>query len=44
MSVNIESLMIQQGRPPEDTLTGYPGEYLTSIIAGDVRAPTAFAL
>ena len=38
MSVNIESLMIEQGRPPEDTLTGYPGEYLTSIIAGDVRA------
>jgi hypothetical protein len=38
MSVNIESLMIQQGRPPEDTLTGYPGEYLTSIIARNVRA------
>ena len=38
MSVNIESLMIEQGRPPEDTLTGYPGEYLTCIIAGDVRA------
>ncbi|MGH8479480.1 MAG: hypothetical protein ACREXK_07895 [Gammaproteobacteria bacterium] len=37
MSVNIESLMVQQGRPPEDTLTRYPGEYLTSIIAGDVR-------
>jgi len=38
MSVNIDSLMIQQGRPPEDTLTRYPSEYLTSIIAGDVRA------
>ena len=38
MSVNIESLMIEQGRPPEDTLTRYPREYLTSIIAGDVRA------
>ena len=38
MSVNIESLMIEQGHPPEDTLTGYPGEYLTCIIAGDVRA------
>jgi hypothetical protein len=37
MSVNIESLMIAQGRPPEDTLTGYPSEYLTSIVAGDVR-------
>lgn len=38
MSVNIESLMIQQGRPPEDTLTEYPGQYLTSVIAGEVRA------
>jgi hypothetical protein len=37
MSVNIESLMIEQGRPPEDTLTDYPGDFLTSIIAGDVR-------
>lgn len=37
MSVNIESLMVEQGRPPEDTLTGYPGQFLTSIIAGDVR-------
>jgi hypothetical protein len=38
LSVNIECLMVEQGRPPEDTLTGYPGHYLTSIIAGDVRA------
>jgi hypothetical protein len=38
LSVNIESLMVEQGRPPEDTLTGHPNEYLTSIIAGDVRA------
>jgi hypothetical protein len=38
MSVNIECLMVEQGRPPEDTLTGNPGHYLTSIIAGDVRA------
>lgn len=37
LSVNIESLMLQQGRPPEDTLTGYPGEYLTSVTAGRVR-------
>jgi hypothetical protein len=29
--------MIKQGRPPEDSLTRYPGEYLTSIIAGNVR-------
>jgi hypothetical protein len=38
LSVNIECLMVDQGRPPEDTLTGYPGHYLTSIIAGHVRA------
>ena len=38
LSVNIESLMIQQGRPPEDTLTPYPGEYLTAVTAGQVRA------
>ena len=38
MSVNIESLMAQQGRPPEDTLTNYPGDFLTSILASDVRA------
>jgi hypothetical protein len=37
LSVNIESLMIQQGRPPEDTLTKHPGEYLTSVTAGQVR-------
>lgn len=38
LSVNIESLMIQQGRLPEDTLTKYPGEYLTAILVGQVRA------
>jgi hypothetical protein len=38
MSVNIESLMVEQGRPPEDTLTDYPGHFLTSIVARDVRA------
>lgn len=37
LSVNIESLMVEQGRPPEDTLTGYPDEYLTSVLAGHVR-------
>lgn len=37
MSVNIESLMAAQGRSPEDTLKGYPGQFLTSILAGDVR-------
>ncbi len=38
MSVNIESLMVEQGRPPEDSLTKYPDEYLTSVIASDVRS------
>src|SRR5260221_10839905 len=37
LSVNIESLMIQQERAPEDTLTKYPGEYLTSVTAGQIR-------
>jgi hypothetical protein len=37
LSVNIESLMILQGRPPEDTLTRYPGDYLTSVMAFQVR-------
>jgi hypothetical protein len=37
LSVNIESLMFQQKRPPEDTLTGYPGDCLTSVTAGQVR-------
>jgi hypothetical protein len=38
MSVNIESLMIAQGREPEDTLVGYPNEYLTALVAGRVRS------
>lgn len=38
MSVNIETLMIEQGRPPEDTLTKYPNAYLTSISVNDVRS------
>lgn len=38
MSVNIESLMRQQGRPPEETLTQYPDQYLTAIVAAEVRA------
>ena len=37
LSVNIESLMVEQGRPPEDTLKGFPGCFLTSITAGQVR-------
>jgi hypothetical protein len=38
MSVNIETLMVAQGRAPEDALTNFPGEYLTSIVARDVRS------
>ena len=30
--------MIEQGRPPEDSIKGYPNTCLTSIIAGDVRS------
>ena len=37
LSINIESLMIEQNRKPEDSLTNYPGEFLTSITAGQVR-------
>lgn len=37
LSVNIESLMAEQGRSPEDALTGFRGHYLISILAGDVR-------
>ena len=36
--MNIESLMIEQKRLPEDTLASYPDEYLTSIVAANVRA------
>ena len=38
LSVNIESLMVEQHRRPEDALTGFPGDSLTAITAGDVRA------
>ena|ERR1043166_372743 len=37
LSVNIESLMVNQGRPPEDTLAKFPNDYLTSITAANVR-------
>src|ERR1035441_1488926 len=37
LSVNIESLMVEQGRLPEDSLSGFANEYLTSIMAGQVR-------
>lgn len=38
LSVNIESLMIEQGRSPEDSLKSCPNEYLTSINVSDVRS------
>jgi hypothetical protein len=38
LSVNIECLMVEQRRRPEDTIANYPGHYLTSILARDVRA------
>jgi len=38
LSVNIESLMAEQGRQPEETLTSFPDDFLTSIVARDVRA------
>lgn len=37
MSVNIESLMLQQGRPPEDTVSKYPGHFLVAVVASTVR-------
>jgi hypothetical protein len=37
LSVNIESLMVAQGRPPEDCLANFPADFLTSITAGGVR-------
>ena len=38
LSVNIESLMFEQGRRPEETLSNFPDEFLTSIVSGNVRA------
>lgn len=38
LSINIESVMVAQGRSPEDTLAGFSGWYLTSITAGEVRS------
>jgi hypothetical protein len=37
LSINIESLMAAQNRPPEDTLGLYPGQYLVAVVAGEVR-------
>jgi len=38
LSINIESLLTEQGRPPEDTLANHSGFYLTSIIVDNVRS------
>lgn len=37
LSVNIESVMIAQGRTAADALEGFSGWYLTSITAGSIR-------
>lgn len=37
LSINIESLMTAQGGVPEDSLKSYPGQYLVSVTAGQVR-------
>ncbi len=37
LSVNIESLMVQQGRPLADALEKYPEESLASVRADEVR-------
>jgi hypothetical protein len=38
LSVNIESLMIRDGRPPEDAIRGYPGFGLAVITAAYARS------
>ena len=37
LSVNIESLMIEQGRDLEETLDGHPDDALAAVTAGEVR-------
>ncbi len=37
LSVNIASLMVAQGRALDSTLKEHPEEFLTAILAGDVR-------
>ena len=37
LSVNIEALMLEQKRKPEETLVGHAEFALTSVTAGDVR-------
>lgn len=38
MSINLKSLMSKAGRPPEDTLTGYPDFGLAEIVVADIRS------
>lgn len=37
LSITIESLLLAQKREPLDVLKDYPDQFLTSILAGDVR-------
>lgn len=37
LSINIESVMIRDGRPPDDAVRGYPGYGLAAITAGSAR-------
>ncbi len=37
LSVNIESVMIAQGRAPEEMLSGTSASFITSIAAGTIR-------
>src|SRR5438445_12219680 len=38
LSVNIESVMERDGRPPEDAIRNYPGYGLAAITAGHARS------
>ena len=38
LSINLESVMVRAGRPPEDAIRNYPGYGLTAITAGQARS------
>ena len=38
LSINIESIMVRDGRPPEDAIRNYPGYGLASITAAHARS------
>jgi hypothetical protein len=38
LSVNVESVMVRDDRPPEDAIRTYPGYGLAAITAGQARA------